>query len=49
MLDEVLEVLWLGLSEEEVRVFSERYGIIRSRALTPTESLTLIEKMLGER
>ncbi|MFF8916663.1 Scr1 family TA system antitoxin-like transcriptional regulator [Streptomyces sp. NPDC015032] len=34
---------------EEVRVFSERYGIIRSRALTPTESLTLIEKMLGER
>ncbi|MFH8476919.1 Scr1 family TA system antitoxin-like transcriptional regulator [Streptomyces sp. NPDC018000] len=33
---------------EEVRVFSERYGIIRSRALTPTESLTLIEKMLGE-
>ncbi|MGW2592489.1 helix-turn-helix domain-containing protein [Streptomyces sp. NPDC001515] len=34
---------------EEVRVFSERYGIIRSEALTPRESLTLIEKMLGER
>ncbi|MFD4942033.1 Scr1 family TA system antitoxin-like transcriptional regulator [Streptomyces sp. NPDC058409] len=34
---------------EEVRVFSERYGIIRAQALTPRESLTLIEKMLGER
>ncbi|KDQ67880.1 helix-turn-helix domain-containing protein [Streptomyces halstedii] len=33
---------------EEVRIFSERYGIIRSQALTPRESLTLIEKMLGE-
>ncbi|RPK49317.1 hypothetical protein EES39_07965 [Streptomyces sp. ADI92-24] len=34
---------------EQVRVFSERYGIIRAQALTPRESLTLIEKMLGER
>jgi transcriptional regulator with XRE-family HTH domain len=34
---------------EEVRVFTERYGIIRSRALTPRESLALIEKTLGER
>ncbi|MFJ8308903.1 MULTISPECIES: Scr1 family TA system antitoxin-like transcriptional regulator [unclassified Streptomyces] len=33
---------------EEVRVFSDRYGIIRARALTPQESLSLIEKMLGE-
>ncbi|MCX4396010.1 helix-turn-helix transcriptional regulator [Streptomyces sp. NBC_00053] len=33
---------------EEVRVFSERYGIIRAQALTPRESLMLIEKMLGE-
>lgn len=33
---------------EEVRVFSERYGIIRAQALTPRESLTLVEKMLGE-
>ncbi|MCX4731472.1 helix-turn-helix transcriptional regulator [Streptomyces sp. NBC_01363] len=33
---------------DEVRVFSERYGIIRSQALTPRESLMLIEKMLGE-
>lgn len=34
---------------EEVRVFAERYGIIRAQALTPRESLSLIEKMLGER
>ncbi|MGP9019318.1 helix-turn-helix domain-containing protein [Streptomyces sp. BR1] len=34
---------------EEVRIFSERYGIIRAQALTPRESLSLIEKMLGER
>lgn len=33
---------------EEVRVFAERYGIIRAQALTPRESLSLIEKMLGE-
>ncbi|MFK4224070.1 Scr1 family TA system antitoxin-like transcriptional regulator [Streptomyces sp. NPDC019890] len=33
---------------EEVRVFAERYGIIRARALTPRESLSLIEKVLGE-
>ncbi|MEU7584343.1 helix-turn-helix transcriptional regulator [Streptomyces sp. NPDC041068] len=33
---------------EEVRIFSERYGIIRAQALTPYESLALIEKMLGE-
>ncbi|MFF4230989.1 Scr1 family TA system antitoxin-like transcriptional regulator [Streptomyces sp. NPDC001820] len=34
---------------EEVRIFSERYGIIRAQALTPRESLSLIEKTLGER
>ncbi|MFF4078779.1 helix-turn-helix domain-containing protein [Streptomyces sp. NPDC001777] len=33
---------------EEVRLFSERYGIMRAQALTPRESLMLIEKMLGE-
>jgi transcriptional regulator with XRE-family HTH domain len=33
---------------DEVRIFSERYGIIRAQALTPRESLSLIEKMLGE-
>ncbi|KPI18303.1 transcriptional regulator, XRE family [Actinobacteria bacterium OV450] len=34
---------------EQVRIYSERYGIIRAQALTPHESLALIEKMLGER
>lgn len=34
---------------DEVRVFADRYGIIRAQALTPRESLSLIEKMLGER
>ncbi|MFD3332838.1 helix-turn-helix domain-containing protein [Streptomyces sp. NPDC058700] len=33
---------------EEVRTYTERYGIIRAQALTPQESLELIEKMLGE-
>ncbi|MFE1229089.1 helix-turn-helix domain-containing protein [Streptomyces sp. NPDC059442] len=34
---------------EEARQYAERYGIIRARALTPHESLTWIEKLLGER
>ncbi|MBW5483380.1 helix-turn-helix domain-containing protein [Streptomyces bambusae] len=34
---------------DEVRIFAERYGIIRAEALRTDESLTLIEKMLGER
>ncbi|MCB5178292.1 helix-turn-helix domain-containing protein [Streptomyces antimicrobicus] len=33
---------------DEVRIFSERYGIIRAGALSPDESLALIEKKLGE-
>lgn len=33
---------------EEVRQYTERYGIIRAQALTPHESLAVIEKMLGE-
>ncbi|MFD0077788.1 helix-turn-helix domain-containing protein [Streptomyces sp. NPDC127166] len=33
---------------EEVRMYTERYGIIRAQALTPRGSLELIEKMLGE-
>ncbi|MFD3724474.1 helix-turn-helix domain-containing protein [Streptomyces sp. NPDC058671] len=33
---------------EEVRTYTERYGIIRAQALTPQEPLELIEKMLGE-
>ncbi|GEB62501.1 helix-turn-helix domain-containing protein [Streptomyces gardneri] len=34
---------------EEVRQYSERYGILRSQALTKRESLDWIEKRLGER
>ncbi|MFB7450413.1 helix-turn-helix domain-containing protein [Streptomyces sp. NPDC056194] len=34
---------------EEVRHYSERYGILRSQALTKQESLDWIEKRLGER
>ncbi|MFI1105391.1 helix-turn-helix domain-containing protein [Streptomyces melanogenes] len=33
---------------QEVGVFTERYGIIRAQALTPRESMSLIEKMLGD-
>ncbi|MBO8188184.1 helix-turn-helix domain-containing protein [Streptomyces spirodelae] len=33
---------------KEVQVFELRYGIIRSQALTPRESLAFIEKVLGE-
>lgn len=32
----------------EVRSISARYGIIRAQALTPSESLAFIEKLLGE-
>ncbi|MGW0548534.1 helix-turn-helix domain-containing protein [Streptomyces altiplanensis] len=32
----------------EVRELAARYGIIRAQALTPRESLALIERMLGE-
>ncbi|WP_330239274.1 helix-turn-helix domain-containing protein [Streptomyces sp. NBC_00525] len=35
--------------QNEVRVYSERYGIIRAQALSPRESLTFIEKVLGDR
>jgi hypothetical protein len=34
---------------EEVRMLAARYGSIRAQALTPRESLMLIEKILGER
>ncbi|MFF8958829.1 helix-turn-helix domain-containing protein [Streptomyces sp. NPDC014894] len=33
--------------QDEVRIFSERYGIMRSRALRTDESLSLIETLLG--
>lgn len=35
--------------QEEVRIMNARYGALRAQAHTPEESLTLIEKMLGER
>ncbi|WP_093803167.1 helix-turn-helix transcriptional regulator [Streptomyces sp. Wb2n-11] len=34
---------------EEVRILAARYGSIRSQALTPRESLALIESLQGER
>ncbi|GHG11113.1 helix-turn-helix domain-containing protein [Streptomyces zaomyceticus] len=34
---------------EEVRQYTERYGIIRAQALAQQESLTWLEKLLGER
>ncbi|MFG3347023.1 helix-turn-helix domain-containing protein [Streptomyces sp. NPDC048018] len=34
---------------ELVRQYTERYGIIRARALSPQESLVWVEKLLGER
>ncbi|MGP8300369.1 helix-turn-helix domain-containing protein [Streptomyces inhibens] len=33
---------------KEIQILELRYGIIRSQALAPRESLTLIEKVLGE-
>ncbi|MFF6935787.1 Scr1 family TA system antitoxin-like transcriptional regulator [Streptomyces sp. NPDC008312] len=33
---------------DEVRSVAARYGIFRSQALTPQESLVFIEKLLGE-
>jgi transcriptional regulator with XRE-family HTH domain len=38
----------LIVDSEEVRVIASRYGILRAQALTPRESLILIEKLLGE-
>ncbi|WP_395293681.1 Scr1 family TA system antitoxin-like transcriptional regulator [Kitasatospora hibisci] len=35
--------------QDEVRILNARYGTLRAQAHTPQESLTLIEKMLGER
>ncbi|MFF2354796.1 Scr1 family TA system antitoxin-like transcriptional regulator [Kitasatospora sp. NPDC058115] len=36
-------------AQEEVRVMNARYGTLRAQAHTPQESLSLIEKILGER
>ncbi|MCX5108396.1 helix-turn-helix domain-containing protein [Streptomyces sp. NBC_00378] len=38
----------LVTDRDEVRALAARYGIIRSQALTPRESLAFIEKLLGE-
>lgn len=38
----------LVTDRDEVRSISARYGIIRSQALTPRESLGFVEKVLGE-
>ena len=46
---ELQNVSRLVTDTEEVRIMAARYGSIRAQALTPRESLTLIEKMLGER
>ncbi|MER5356424.1 helix-turn-helix transcriptional regulator [Kitasatospora sp. NPDC002551] len=35
--------------QEEVRIMNARYGTLRAQACTPQESLSLIEKILGER
>ncbi|MFM9493387.1 Scr1 family TA system antitoxin-like transcriptional regulator [Streptomyces galilaeus] len=39
----------LATDSEEVRILAARYGSIRAQALTPRESLDLMEEMLGER
>ncbi|MBD0707191.1 MULTISPECIES: helix-turn-helix domain-containing protein [unclassified Streptomyces] len=38
--------LFVGL--EEVRTYTERYGIMRAQALTPQESLEYLKQLLGE-
>ncbi|MFF4395668.1 helix-turn-helix domain-containing protein [Streptomyces sp. NPDC001480] len=38
----------LVTDRKEVHALSARYGIIRAQALTPSESLAFIEKLLGE-
>lgn len=45
---EVQNVSRLVTDPEEVRMLAARYGSIRAQALTPHESLALIEKMLGD-
>ena len=45
---EVQNVSRLITDSEEVRIIAAQYGILRAQALTPRESLALIEKLLGE-
>ncbi|MFF3892845.1 Scr1 family TA system antitoxin-like transcriptional regulator [Streptomyces sp. NPDC001812] len=46
---EVQHVSRLITDPNEVRILAARYGSIRAQALTPGESRSLIEKMLGDR
>ncbi|MER6499407.1 helix-turn-helix transcriptional regulator [Streptomyces sp. NPDC001455] len=46
---EVQNVSRLITDPEEVRILAARYGCIRSQALTPRESLALIERLLKDR
>ncbi|MCC9737983.1 helix-turn-helix transcriptional regulator [Streptomyces sp. MNU89] len=46
---EVQGVSRLVTDQDQVRIMAARYGGIRGQALTPRESLALIEKMLRER
>jgi transcriptional regulator with XRE-family HTH domain len=46
---EVQHISRLITDPDEVRILAARYGSIRAQALTPEESLALIEKMLGDR
>lgn len=45
---EVQSVNRLITDPEEVRILAARYGCVRGQALSPYESLVLIEKMLGD-
>ncbi|MFI6877028.1 Scr1 family TA system antitoxin-like transcriptional regulator [Streptomyces sp. NPDC050400] len=46
---EVNEHSRLYAERPAVRGFEERYGILRAQGLTPTESLSFVEKSLGEK
>jgi transcriptional regulator with XRE-family HTH domain len=46
---EVQHVSRLITEPNEVRILAARYGSVRAQALTPGESRSLIEKMLGDR
>ena len=45
---EVQNISRLVTDPEQVRMLAARYGSIRAQALNPSESLALIEKLLGE-
>ncbi|WP_329362607.1 helix-turn-helix domain-containing protein [Streptomyces sp. NBC_01483] len=47
-LNEVQLISRVISNPKEIQTLEMRYGIIRAQALTPRESLTFIEKMLGE-